>query len=229
MKRSLVLAAILALSFGSAIAAQTPAAPQAEIPGVLKAGAKVDLVKDGLNGLEGPVPSGDRRPLLHRDRREPHLQGGPRRAHGFHLAREHERHERAVPAQGRASPRRRKRRQADHRHCAGRSGHRPRHRVRRKAAALAERPHRRRQRRDLFHRSRTASGPECRADGARQRSLHARQRRGSADRQRDPAAERSDHQSRRTHAVCRRHRRRVHVYAFDIHSRTARRATSVSS
>ena len=45
--------------FGSAIAAQTPPAPQAEIPGVIRAGAQVQLVKDGLNGLEGPVPSGD--------------------------------------------------------------------------------------------------------------------------------------------------------------------------
>jgi gluconolactonase len=59
MKRALVLAAMLALSFGSAIAAQTAPAPQAEIPGVIKAGAQVQLVKDGFNGGEGPVPSGD--------------------------------------------------------------------------------------------------------------------------------------------------------------------------
>ena len=59
MKRALVLVAMLALSFGSAIAAQTAPAPQAEIPGVIKAGAKVELVKDGFNGGEGPVASGD--------------------------------------------------------------------------------------------------------------------------------------------------------------------------
>jgi gluconolactonase len=40
-------------------AAQAAPAPQSEIPGVIRAGAQVQLVKDGLNGLEGPVPSGD--------------------------------------------------------------------------------------------------------------------------------------------------------------------------
>lgn len=56
MNRVLILASALALSFGSAVA-QTP--PQAEISGVIRAGAQVQLVKGGLDGLEGPVPSGD--------------------------------------------------------------------------------------------------------------------------------------------------------------------------
>ncbi len=59
MKRALVLVGMLALTFGGAAAQTPPAATQAEIPGVIKAGAKVELVKGGLNGLEGPVPSGD--------------------------------------------------------------------------------------------------------------------------------------------------------------------------
>ena len=58
MKRTVFLAAALTLSIGSATAAQTTA-PQAAIPGVIGAGAQVQLVKDGLEGLEGPVPSGD--------------------------------------------------------------------------------------------------------------------------------------------------------------------------
>jgi len=56
MNRAFALATVLALSFGSAVAQTTP---QAEIPGVIRAGAQVQLVKDGLDGLEGPVPSGD--------------------------------------------------------------------------------------------------------------------------------------------------------------------------
>ena len=57
MRRTLVLATALALCVGSA-AAQTTA-PQTEIPGVIRAGAQVQLIKSGLEGLEGPVPSGD--------------------------------------------------------------------------------------------------------------------------------------------------------------------------
>jgi gluconolactonase len=58
MKRALILTVIgwLAAATGAAHAAP---APQMEIPGVIRAGAQVQLVKDGLNGLEGPVPSGD--------------------------------------------------------------------------------------------------------------------------------------------------------------------------
>jgi gluconolactonase len=58
MNKALTLASLLALSLGSA-AAEAASAPQAEIPGVVRAGAQVELVKDGLSGLEGPVPSGD--------------------------------------------------------------------------------------------------------------------------------------------------------------------------
>jgi gluconolactonase len=58
MNRALVFASLLALAFAGAAAHAAPA-PQTDIPGVIRAGAKVELVKDGLNGLEGPVPSGD--------------------------------------------------------------------------------------------------------------------------------------------------------------------------
>ena len=58
MNRAFALVSLLALAFGSAVAEAAPP-PQADIPGVIRAGAKVELVKDGLNGLEGPVPSGD--------------------------------------------------------------------------------------------------------------------------------------------------------------------------
>jgi gluconolactonase len=53
-----MLAPLVWLAMASA-AAQAAPAPQAEIPGVIRAGAQVQLVKDGLKGLEGPVPSGD--------------------------------------------------------------------------------------------------------------------------------------------------------------------------
>jgi gluconolactonase len=53
-----MLAPLFWLAMASA-AAQAAPAPQAEIPGVIRAGAQVQLVKDGLKGLEGPVPSGD--------------------------------------------------------------------------------------------------------------------------------------------------------------------------
>jgi gluconolactonase len=58
MNRTLILAPLYWLAMASA-AAQAAPAPQLEIPGVIRAGAQVQLVKDGLKGLEGPVPSGD--------------------------------------------------------------------------------------------------------------------------------------------------------------------------
>jgi gluconolactonase len=58
MNRTLILAPLFWLSVAS-VTAQAAPAPQAEIPGVIRAGAQVQLVKDGLKGLEGPVPSGD--------------------------------------------------------------------------------------------------------------------------------------------------------------------------
>ena len=58
MNRTLIRTGLLVLALASA-AAQAAPAPQMDIPGVIRANAKVELVKDGLKGLEGPVPSGD--------------------------------------------------------------------------------------------------------------------------------------------------------------------------
>ncbi len=58
MNRALIRTSLLVLALTSA-AAQAAPAPQMDIPGVIRASAKVELVKDGLKGLEGPVPSGD--------------------------------------------------------------------------------------------------------------------------------------------------------------------------
>jgi gluconolactonase len=58
MKRALILTVLAWIAAATAAAHAAPAA-QTEIPGVIRAGAQVQLVKDGLNGLEGPVPSGD--------------------------------------------------------------------------------------------------------------------------------------------------------------------------
>jgi gluconolactonase len=58
MNRPLIRTGLLVLALTSA-AAQAAPAPQMDIPGVIRASAKVELVKDGLKGLEGPVPSGD--------------------------------------------------------------------------------------------------------------------------------------------------------------------------
>jgi gluconolactonase len=57
MKRALILTALAWLAAGAV--AQAAPAPQADIPGVIRAGAQVQLVKGGMEGLEGPVPSGD--------------------------------------------------------------------------------------------------------------------------------------------------------------------------
>jgi gluconolactonase len=56
MNRALIVAAF---ALFTAAAAQAAPAPQMDNPGVIRASAKVELVKDGLKGLEGPVPSGD--------------------------------------------------------------------------------------------------------------------------------------------------------------------------
>jgi gluconolactonase len=58
MNRALIRTSVLVLALTSAVAQAAPA-PQMDIPGVIRASAKVELVKDGLKGLEGPVPSGD--------------------------------------------------------------------------------------------------------------------------------------------------------------------------
>jgi gluconolactonase len=58
MKRAPLLAILVSLVLGNAAAHAAPA-QQPEIPGVVRAGVQVQLVKDGLQGLEGPVPSGD--------------------------------------------------------------------------------------------------------------------------------------------------------------------------
>ena len=64
MTRALALsfAFVLSLSAGLAQSPQTPPAeipPQAEIAGVIAAGTKVQLIKDGFQGTEGPVGAPD--------------------------------------------------------------------------------------------------------------------------------------------------------------------------
>ncbi len=58
MNRVPMLALVLWLSLEVGLSQTTPP-PQAEIPGVLRAGTPVQLVKDGLRGLEGPMPTPD--------------------------------------------------------------------------------------------------------------------------------------------------------------------------
>lgn len=59
MKRALIFTTAIAWLSAAAAVSQAAPAPQTGIPGVIRASAKVELVKDGLKGLEGPVPSGD--------------------------------------------------------------------------------------------------------------------------------------------------------------------------
>jgi gluconolactonase len=54
------LASLFGIAWFSAAGwAQTPASPQMAIDGVIAAGAKVELIKGGLTGGEGPVPTSD--------------------------------------------------------------------------------------------------------------------------------------------------------------------------
>jgi len=57
MNRALIFTAFA--WFTATAAVHAAPALQMDIPGVIRASAKVELVKDGLKGLEGPVPSGD--------------------------------------------------------------------------------------------------------------------------------------------------------------------------
>jgi gluconolactonase len=54
----MLLLAVPAVGFARSQAG-TAAPPQAEIPGIIAAGVKVELVRGGFKGLEGPVDSGD--------------------------------------------------------------------------------------------------------------------------------------------------------------------------
>jgi gluconolactonase len=55
MNRGLIVALVLPLSLCSGVAQTIQ--PQAAIPGVVVAGTKPQLIKDGFHGLEGPVPT----------------------------------------------------------------------------------------------------------------------------------------------------------------------------
>ena len=58
MKQAYWIALALGLSAGIGIS-QTTLPPQAEIPGVIRAGARPELVQAGFHGLEGPMPTPD--------------------------------------------------------------------------------------------------------------------------------------------------------------------------
>lgn len=59
-RRSVIVATLFGVAWCStATRAQSPSAPQAAIDGVIAAGAKIEMIKDGFVGGEGPVRSPD--------------------------------------------------------------------------------------------------------------------------------------------------------------------------